>query len=100
MYGETLDFQCQHLQRNHGKVLTANLLQKLISDRIFYVIIADTDIESLKLLRTLFDIKYLDTCMVRNIRKFQPFGKKCLRVQTVSKKTCDIGHVNSTLNLV
>ena len=30
MYGETSDFQCQHLQRWHGKVLMAMFLQKLI----------------------------------------------------------------------
>ena len=28
MYGETLGFQCQHLQREHGKVVMANFLQK------------------------------------------------------------------------
>ena len=37
----------------------ANLLQKLISDRAFYVTIADADIGSLKSLHTLFD-KYMD----------------------------------------
>ena len=26
MYGETLDFKCQYLQRLHGRVLLANLL--------------------------------------------------------------------------
>ena len=30
MYGETLDLQCKHLQRQHGKVFKANLLQKII----------------------------------------------------------------------
>ena len=30
MYGESFDFQCQHLQQFHGRVLIANLLQKLI----------------------------------------------------------------------
>ena len=42
----------------------ANLLQKLIFRRAFYVTIADADIGSLKSLRTLFDT-YLDHVMVK-----------------------------------
>ena len=41
------------------KILTANLLQKMISVRVFYITIADAGIGSLKSLHTLFD-KYLD----------------------------------------
>ena len=64
MYGETLDFQCQHLQRQHGKVLMANFLQKLIFHRTFYVTITDADIESIKFLPKLFD-KYLDHMLLK-----------------------------------
>ena len=62
MYGEILDFQCQHTQRWQRRVILANLLQKLIfCDREFYVTIAEADIDSLKSLNTLFD-KYSTTC--------------------------------------
>ena len=44
MHKKNLDLQCQHLQRQHGKVLMANLLQNL--DQAFYVTITDTDIKS------------------------------------------------------
>ena len=59
----------------------ANLLQKnWISNRAFYLTIADADIGSLKSLHTLFD-KYLDhmlvkfeqNCMVRTIQNFVLF---------------------------
>ena len=61
----------------------ANLLQKWFSDRVFYVTIADVDIESQKYLHTLFE-KYLDHTlvifeqnrMVATIQKFVLFDKK------------------------
>ena len=55
MNGETLDLQCQHQQREYGRVLTLNLLQKLMFryDMIFYVTIDDdADIRSPKSLHT------------------------------------------------
>ena len=66
-----------------GKVLTANLLQKLIFRSGIYVTISDADIESLKSLHTLFD-KYLDHMlvkfeqnhMVRTIQNLDLFDKK------------------------
>ena len=65
----------------------ANLLQKLFSDRAFYVRIADVDIEILKSLHTLFD-KYLDhmrvkfeqNCTVLTIQNFVLFDKKLLTI--------------------
>ena len=49
---------------SQGKVLTANLLQKLIFRYgIFYITIANPDIESLKSFHKLFD-KYLDHMLV------------------------------------
>ena len=53
----------------------SNLLRKLIFDQVFYVTIADTDIERLKSLHTLFD-KYLDHMLVK-------FEKKNRMVQTI-----------------
>ena len=58
-----------------------------ILDHVFYVTITDTDIESITSLRTLFS-KYLDhmvvkfeqNCTVRNIQKFELFGKKWLTI--------------------
>ena len=80
MYGETLDFQCQHLQQYYGRVLMANLLQKLIFDA-FYVTITDTDNGSPKFFHTLFDncldhmlVKFEQNCMVGNIQNFEVFG--------------------------
>ena len=68
-------FQCQHLQKQHGRVLMANLLQRLLSDRVFYVTITDTDIGSLKFFHTLFDnylnhkmVKFEQNRVVRNIQ--------------------------------
>ena len=83
MYGEILDFWCQHLQRQHVRVLMANLLQKLISGRVFYVAITESHIGSLKSLRALFD-KYLDHTLVKfeqnrivgNIHKFSYSQRK------------------------
>ena len=64
----------------------ANLLQKWFSDRVFYVTIADTDVESLKSLHTLFD-KYLDNMLViwtkpygPNYIKFWSFWQKWLTI--------------------
>ena len=53
-----------------GKSLTANLLQKLFSERIFFVTIADTDNKSLKSLHTYFDhmlVKFEQNRLVRTI---------------------------------
>ena len=47
-------------------------MQKLISDRLFYIIIADADFGSLKSLHTLFE-KYLDPLLV----KFEQNRKFC-----------------------
>ena len=47
-----------------GKSLTANLLQKMIPDRIFYITVVDADIRGLQSLHTLFD-KYLDHMLVK-----------------------------------
>ena len=47
-----------------GKSFKGKLLQKLISDRVFYVTITDADSGSLKSLHTLFD-KYLDHMLVK-----------------------------------
>ena len=44
--------------------LTANLLQKIFSDQLFYFTIADADIRSIKSLHTLFD-QYLDHMLVK-----------------------------------
>ena len=60
MYGETLDFQCQH---KHGSKEGFNgtftgkkkKKKKRFSNRAFYVTTADVDIGSLKSLCTLFD---------------------------------------------
>ena len=60
IYGETLDFQFP------GRVLKANLLQKLFSDREFYVTITDADIVKCKFLHTLFE----QIRTVLNIQKF------------------------------
>ena len=65
IYGNTLDFQWQYLQPQHGRVLVPNLLQKRIFR--FYVTISDADNESLKFFHTLFD-KYLDH-MLGNFQK-------------------------------
>ena len=61
----------------------ANLLQKLISDRVFYVTIADAEIGSLKSLHTLFDkhfnqmlVKFEQNRTVRTIQNFELFDKK------------------------
>ena len=63
--GRTLDFRGQHL---HGKVVMANLLQKLILPiGSFYVTIIDAHIGCLKSLHTLFD-KYLATSW-RNVNQ-------------------------------
>ena len=51
------------ISNGRKRVLTTNLLQNLISDRLFYVTIADADIGSLKSLHTLFD-KYLDDMLL------------------------------------
>ena len=64
-----------------------NILQNRFSDWEFYLAISDTDILSLKSLRTLFD-KYLDYIlvkfkqnrMVRNIQNFEVFGEKWLTI--------------------
>ena len=60
----------------------ANLLRKWFSDRAFYVAIPDSDIESLKSLRTFFNkylnhilVKFEQTRMVGNIQNFELFGK-------------------------
>ena len=53
------------------KVVMANFLQKLFSDRTFCVTITDADIGSLKSLHTSFD-KYLDHMLVK-------FEKKMVR---------------------
>ena len=62
----------------------ANLLQKKwFADRAFCVAIKDSDIGSLKSLRTLFDkyleqilVKFEQNRMVENIQNFELFGKK------------------------
>ena len=83
MYENTLiDFQCQHFQRQHGKVLMANLLQKFIFRTNILCYHYDADIGSLKSLKTLFE-KYLNPMlekfvqnrrpMVRNIQNFELF---------------------------
>ena len=58
------------------------------SDRVFYIIITDADIGSLKSLHTLFNDKYLDHMMVkfeqnrmiRTIQNFELFDKKWLTI--------------------
>ena len=65
----------------------ANFLQKLISDRTFYVIITDADIESLKSFNTLSNmyldhmlVKFEQSRMIRNVQNFKRFGKKWLTI--------------------
>ena len=61
----------------------ATLQQKMISDRVFYITIADADIGSLKSIHTLFG-KYLDRMlvkfdqnrMVRTVQNSDLFDKK------------------------
>ena len=87
MYGETLDFQCQHQQRWQERVLTANLPQKWIfrSDTLCYHYWCRQ--WKFKSLHTLFD-KYLDhmlvkfeqNCMVGTIQNFEFFDKKWLTI--------------------
>ena len=81
MYGETLDFQCQHKQR---QIYCKNWF----SDRIFYVTIDDVDIGSLKSLHSLFD-KYLDHILFefernrmvqKTIQNFELFDKQWLTI--------------------
>ena len=83
MYGDTLDFQCQH-QNGYIKypiwesIFAVNLLLKL-----FPATVANADIVSLKSLYTLFD-KYLDhmlvkfeqNCMVQTTQNFELFDKE------------------------
>ena len=64
--------------RQHGRVLTSNLLQKLIGYRVFYVTIADADIESFKspnaFLNMYFHhmlVKFEQNRMVRTKRNFE-----------------------------
>ena len=71
----------------HGKVLEANLLQKIFSDRVFYVTITGADIVSLKYLHTLFDkylnqmlLKFEQNHMIRTIQNFELFVKKWLTI--------------------
>ena len=83
MYGRTSDFQYQHYERWHRRVLMANLLQKLFVRSGIYVTIDDADIGSLKSLHTLFE-KYFDHMlaefernrMVRTIQNFVLCDKK------------------------
>ena len=63
---ESLDFQCQHLQRYHGRVLMTNLLQNWFSDRTLYVAITDADIGSIKLILSIYYLmSYLDHMLVK-----------------------------------
>ena len=85
---KTSDLRCQHLQKWYEKIqiliLFSNLMEKSwFSNRIFYVIITNADIESLKSLHTLFDkylnhmlMKFEQNRMLRNIQNFELFGKK------------------------
>ena len=66
MYGETLDFQDLSDFRLVS-ISNANYCKQTISDRVFYVTIADADVGSLKSLHTIFD-KYLDHMLV-NLNK-------------------------------
>ena len=87
MYGETLDFQCQHLQRYHGIIFNGNLLQKFIflSGTPSNVPITDTGIASLKSLKTLFNknlylmqVKVKQNCICFfffNIQHFEFLGE-------------------------
>ena len=85
MYEETSQFQCQHLQRQHGKVSMSCQIycKNSFLDQVLYVIISDTSIGSLKSLHTLLFDKYLDHMlvkfeqnrMVRNIQHFELVGK-------------------------
>ena len=85
MFGETLDFQCQHNWATvAGKSFNGKFTAKIdFPIRYFYVTIANADIGSQKSLHTLFD-KYLDpllvkfeqSCMVQTIQNFELFDKK------------------------
>ena len=70
VYGKTFDLRCQNLQRQHGRVSMANLLQKLIRSGILCY--HYPDIGSLKLLHTLFDM-YLDHMLVNLNLKYTKF---------------------------
>ena len=71
-----------------GKSFNGKFVPKnWFSDGVFYVTIADTDIESLKSLHTLFD-KYLDQMLVKfeqnrmvwTIKNFDLFDKKIVSI--------------------
>ena len=78
MYGETLDFQCQHKYPIGKSIFAVNLPLKL-----FPVTVANAGIGSLKSLHTLFDkhldhklVKFEQNCMVQTTRNFELFVKK------------------------
>ena len=81
MYGETLDFQCQHLQRLHGKVLMANFLQKLSfrPDILYYHYWRWHQKSKISpYIKYLDDmlVKFEQNCIVKKLRNFELFWQK------------------------
>ena len=58
MYGEIVDFRCQHQQGNIKYSLRISIVSVNLMLKLFRVIVADADIGSLKSLRS-FPKKYL-----------------------------------------
>ena len=87
MYGETLISNVSISNGSTEECLQQIYCKKLLSDRAFYVTIADADIGSLKSLHKLFN-KYLDHMLVKfeqnrmvwTIQNFVLFVKKWLTI--------------------
>ena len=107
MYGDSLNFQYQHLQQKHGKIFTVNLL--ISRSGILFYAIGDDDIGSLISPHTLF-CKYLDhmlvkfeqNCMVQTVENFELSRKKWLYNhfgESFGRHLCDINNYCCQLNI-